>query len=247
MRPAIKRGRQAGRLSGGRQMWLRADLTHRASVLPPSQGRLSEKADGRATEETWCTLELRDACLCSYKCISKDSEKHLAFAALSAPSVCSHLCVFTVFVCVSVHAWTCASLCSPAQFSDSLHGDTGPQVWHLRAQTEGQGVWDALWGKRQTLKTADQSRWCFLSEHQLKRKLIKQLLLPSLFPFFQQFHSLSCCKINLMHVFQLEYSITLQNAWKYLVRQFAKYSIKKMFCLLFSFFSLQTTEPQNKP
>lgn len=43
-----------------------------------------------------------------------------------------HICVF--LLCVRIHE--CVSKCAaPAQSSDSLHGDRGTQIWHLRAQT----------------------------------------------------------------------------------------------------------------
>lgn len=46
MQPVI---RWDGQAVGGWQMWLRADLTDGASILPQVQGHLCEKADERAT------------------------------------------------------------------------------------------------------------------------------------------------------------------------------------------------------
>lgn len=165
MQPVIKRVREAG-CCGGRQMWLRADLTHWASVLPSLQGRLSEKADGGATEETWCTLELRDTSMRSYKGINKDAEKHLLLSQLC---LYGHLCVILPSLCVCLCVHECVSNCAaPAQSLDSLHGDRGPQIWHLRAQTrakESEMLSVGSLRKRQSLKNADQSHWCSLSEH----------------------------------------------------------------------------------
>lgn len=81
------------------------------------------------------------------------------------PNFCAH-----VWICV------CPNCAAAAQSSDILHGDTGPHLWHLRAQTEGRGVWDALRGApvgmRQTPTTANQSQWYFSSEHQQIDKAI---------------------------------------------------------------------------
>lgn len=72
---------------GGRQMWLKAVLTHWASVSPSLQGHVAEEADSRAV---WRRDENLN-CMRSFKCTSGD---------LLARTLCSYLCIFTLRVCL---------------------------------------------------------------------------------------------------------------------------------------------------
>lgn len=107
------------------------------------------------------------------------TKKCLAFTATSDPSVWCHLCGHTVCcvcICWCTNTFSCVhDLPTVHMATDGHRSDTREP----RVGAEEPGMLSVgFWGLRSRLLTVNQSHWCFLSEHLLNRKLIKQLLQP---------------------------------------------------------------------